>query len=447
MSPWLSDALLRSQSDERLVALAREGRERAFSTLVERYRRPLLGFARRIGAGERAEDVVQQALMQAWTALQNGAEVAHARGWLHQIVRHAAWKSAARPGGGDELPGTLAGADDPQLEVETRMQMRHVVDEVLKLPGRQRDALVQTALEGRSREEVALGLGLTEGAVRQLVHRARSSVRAACTALTPGPLVAWAARHTAPGRTMPSQVAEALAGGGAVGAAAATLKVSALVAAGALATGAIVSSSPSSHRDRTGAVAQSSPSAAGRSGAASPQLAPTAGKSSAQLAGRTGGDPGHGRGHGSGSASARRSEHAQSANRATHAAAGPGEHSGPSGGDHGGSGSGDRRPGGGGGSGGSTDGGSSHDGSGSGSGGSGSHDGAGSGSSGSGSSGSGSSGSGSSGSDSSGSGSSGSGSSGSGSGDALTTDSHSGSGSGSHGGTSGHDGSPLPDAH
>jgi RNA polymerase sigma factor (sigma-70 family) len=426
VSPWLSDALLRSQSDERLVALAREGRERAFSTLVERYRRPLLGFARRIGAGERAEDVVQQALMQAWTALQNGAEVAHARGWLHQIVRHAAWKSAARPGGGDELPGTLAGAADPQLEVETRMQMRHVVDEVLKLPGRQRDALVQTALEGRSREEVALGLGLTEGAVRQLVHRARSSVRAACTALTPGPLVAWAARHTSPGRTMPSQVAEALAGGGAVGAAAATLKVSALVAAGALATGAIVSSSPTSHRDRNGAVAQSSPSAAGRSGVASPQLAPTAGRSPAQLAGRAGGDPGHGhgRGHGSGSASARRSEHAQTAGQATHGASGPGEHSGPSGGDHGGSGSGDRGPGGGGGSGGSTDGGSSHDGSGSGSGGSGS-----------------------SGSDSSGSGSSGSGSSGSGSGDALTTDSHSGSGSGSHGGTSGHDGSPLPDAH
>jgi hypothetical protein len=43
ISPWLSDVFLRSQSDERLVALARAGHERAFVAIVERYRRELLG--------------------------------------------------------------------------------------------------------------------------------------------------------------------------------------------------------------------------------------------------------------------------------------------------------------------------------------------------------------------------------------------------------------------
>jgi hypothetical protein len=35
-------ALLRAQTDERLVELARAGHERAFEAIVERYRKPLL---------------------------------------------------------------------------------------------------------------------------------------------------------------------------------------------------------------------------------------------------------------------------------------------------------------------------------------------------------------------------------------------------------------------
>jgi hypothetical protein len=38
VSPPLSDLLLSSQSDERLVSLARAGHERAFAVIVERYR-------------------------------------------------------------------------------------------------------------------------------------------------------------------------------------------------------------------------------------------------------------------------------------------------------------------------------------------------------------------------------------------------------------------------
>jgi DNA-directed RNA polymerase specialized sigma24 family protein len=39
--------LLRTQSDERLVALAAAGHERAFEAIVERYRRTLLRHCRR----------------------------------------------------------------------------------------------------------------------------------------------------------------------------------------------------------------------------------------------------------------------------------------------------------------------------------------------------------------------------------------------------------------
>ena len=41
MTPIVSTTLLRTQSDARLVELAREGHERAFEAIVERYRKPL----------------------------------------------------------------------------------------------------------------------------------------------------------------------------------------------------------------------------------------------------------------------------------------------------------------------------------------------------------------------------------------------------------------------
>src|SRR4051794_23653518 len=42
MSPRIPIRLLAAQSDQRLAALVRDGHERAFEALVQRYRRPLL---------------------------------------------------------------------------------------------------------------------------------------------------------------------------------------------------------------------------------------------------------------------------------------------------------------------------------------------------------------------------------------------------------------------
>ncbi len=235
MSPWLSDALLRSQSDERLVALAREGRERAFTLLVERHRCTLLALARReVGEG-RAEDAVQQGLLQAWSALARGARVEHPRAWLHQIVRHAAWKGVAGAGADAEpLDPEWAGGRTADAEVEGRLDLDALLVGMAALPERQRAAIVQTEWEGRSREEIAGSLGLSEGAVRQLVHRARSSLRTAVTVLTPTPLAAWAARSMG-NDGLVSRLGDVLAPAASTGA---LVKISTVViASGAVATG------------------------------------------------------------------------------------------------------------------------------------------------------------------------------------------------------------------
>lgn len=239
MSPRLSDLLLRSQSDERLVSLARAGHDRAFATIVERYRPELLAMARRLVSDGRAEDVLQQALLSAFTALRSGTEVTHVRGWLYQIVRNAATKTR-RP---DEVELDETAMAGPALEdvVQQRALAMSAMSEISRLPERQRDALVGSALGGLGRAELAASMGLTEGAVRQLVHRARATVRTAVTAVTPWPLADWLA--SAPGG--PAGTSEVVAAAGALSGGGIAVKLGALLVTGAVATGVAVA--PRSH--------------------------------------------------------------------------------------------------------------------------------------------------------------------------------------------------------
>src|SRR3954468_24675180 len=204
-----SSVLLRTQSDDRLVVLARAGHERAFEAMVERYRGPLLRAARRYLPEARAEDALQQAYISAWSALQRGDDVRDLRAWLYRIVHNTALNQL-RVAGYDyaELEDSLRGTDAPQEEMERRAIVRQTLTGLAALPDRQREALLQIAVEGRSQEEVARELGVSEGAVRQLVHRARLTLRAAATAVTPLPVATWAAGAAASGGAVSSQMAE-----------------------------------------------------------------------------------------------------------------------------------------------------------------------------------------------------------------------------------------------
>jgi RNA polymerase sigma factor (sigma-70 family) len=238
--PSPSFILLRTQSDDRLVALARGGHERAFEAIVERYRRPLLHAARRVLPETRAEDALQQALVAAWTALQRGDEVRDLRAWLYRIVHNTAL-NALRVSGYDyvQLDDTLrltdAGAGDDELE--RRAVMRQTLASLAALPARQREALLRTAVSGFSQEEVARDLGISDNAMRQLIHRARVSVRAAATSLTPLPLVT-AAASGARGGPLVDRIAELAAGAAPAGASITLAKTgAAVVLAGGVLTG------------------------------------------------------------------------------------------------------------------------------------------------------------------------------------------------------------------
>ncbi|HTZ85688.1 MAG TPA: sigma-70 family RNA polymerase sigma factor [Solirubrobacteraceae bacterium] len=246
MSPRFSIRLLAAQSDQRLAALTSEGHERAFEALVKRYRRPLLRYACRMRLSEaKAEDVLQQSFMHSWLALSRGVEVRDVRGWLYRIVHNDAVNAMRGPaeGHGELTPAVQDRAALGQVtDIERKSAMHDALGHVAELPDMQRQAIFLTAVDGQSHEEVAGTLGISTGALRGLLYRARTTLRSAAAALTPPPLLELAARSgdaAAPGAERAIELASG--GVGAAGIAGLLLKGgAAAVTAGALATGAVL---------------------------------------------------------------------------------------------------------------------------------------------------------------------------------------------------------------
>jgi RNA polymerase sigma factor (sigma-70 family) len=252
--PLLSGLLLRSQTDERLMALAREGHDQAFVTLVERYRRELIAHARRLVAGDRSEDVMQQAMLGAWGALRRQAEVQSPRAWLHRIVHNVALLVAQRTEEHEQLSDSLASSAGTHGEVEQQLAAAEALAALVALPEPQRRALELTALEGRSGREAAVALGVSESALRQLVHRARAALRAGPTALMPAPLLAWAASGTS--QPVAARIGELSAGAGiaaTLAKVAATVAVTATVIGGATQIPSGGHAPPTQHHNRPAA--------------------------------------------------------------------------------------------------------------------------------------------------------------------------------------------------
>jgi RNA polymerase sigma factor (sigma-70 family) len=237
MTPLLSNPLLRTQSDTRLTALAAAGHDHAFEAIVERYRKPLSRYLRRLLSEPLAEDVLQATFVRAWQALGSGTDVRELRPWLYRIAHNQAVNALRAAGPAEsELPETMAAPQAmaaPDLAAERSETLRSTLRGIGELPDRQRAALVAVAVDDRPHADVAAELGLSDGALRQLLLRARTALRAAATALTPYPVVSWL---SAGSEVSAARVAEVAAGAGGIGVAFKT--GAAVLAAGAVVAGA-----------------------------------------------------------------------------------------------------------------------------------------------------------------------------------------------------------------
>ena len=151
--------------------------------------------------------------------MREGSEVRDLKAWLYRVVHNTA-VNALRDSAhdGQPLPDPTLGprfdqrTDDSQLD--RGMAMREALAEVAALPPLQREVIVRTAVAGHSHEQVASDLGITNGAVRGLLYRARTTLRTGVTALTPPPLLGWLAGRSNQGNPAPERLAELAGGGG-----------------------------------------------------------------------------------------------------------------------------------------------------------------------------------------------------------------------------------------
>lgn len=169
-------------SDDRLMDLFRAGREDAFGALYDRYHLRLVRFARRTlaGAGDEAEDVVQEAFLRAHAALRRTDRAIVLGPWLYTIVRNQALDVRRSRGLLRQRqhcqPASLP-LGDPELSLDQRDRLRRVVDQIGDLPERERRALVLRAFEGRTHAELATRLDTSVPATKSLVCRARTRLR------------------------------------------------------------------------------------------------------------------------------------------------------------------------------------------------------------------------------------------------------------------------------
>ena len=186
--PGLSgpSALLRLQSDERLIAMTRRGQHAAFEVLFSRYQSRLLAFCRHmLSSREDAEDVLQEVFTAAFNAVLADEREINVRPWLYRIARNRSLNHLRRASaiGVDSMDVHYADHGLSTGErVLRRESFRQLLGDVKELPETQRTALLLREIDALSYEQIADAMETTVPSVKSLLVRARISLAEAAEA-------------------------------------------------------------------------------------------------------------------------------------------------------------------------------------------------------------------------------------------------------------------------
>jgi len=154
-----------------------------FERLFDEYRQPLLNYLYRLlGEAERAEEVCQDVFVRAYRALPRLPQGANHRAWLYRIATNAATDCYRRrrllqwlPLRDEEADGMTSQAQQgPEAEVSERSAVGRAL---VRLPLAYRQVLLLFVLQGFSVREIAEMLGISDGAVKTRLFRARERFR------------------------------------------------------------------------------------------------------------------------------------------------------------------------------------------------------------------------------------------------------------------------------
>ena len=178
-------------TEEFLIHSALRGRDDAFWDLVQPHLSSLNRFARiRLRNGPDAEDVAQQAVLNALSHLRQFRGEASFKTWLiaiasHEVSHRHRAAAEARPLQERRAATLPDPAHPPDVQLQRRQEAERLHQALARLPEKYRRMIQLRDLHEFSVAETARSLSLTAAAVRTMHHRARKLLVRSFTRMKP----------------------------------------------------------------------------------------------------------------------------------------------------------------------------------------------------------------------------------------------------------------------
>jgi RNA polymerase sigma-70 factor (ECF subfamily) len=180
-------------TDAEIMLRVKAGDDPAFDYLVQKYRRPMVGFMYRMAHNTAAaEDLAQEVFLRVYRSRASYEPSAKFTTWLYRIATNLAVNHARDTR--HERPENMASLDEPDEETGTTMdvadtspnveeklvrqeRLKAIRQKVESLPERQRLAVLMHKYQQMDYKQIGEVLKLSESATKSLLFRAYETLR------------------------------------------------------------------------------------------------------------------------------------------------------------------------------------------------------------------------------------------------------------------------------
>ncbi len=173
---------LNQKVEEELIAACVNGNERARKMLYEQYKSKMMGLCMRYAkTREEAQDLLQEGFIKVFRDLHQYRPIRPLNAWMRKVMvntalEHIRRNKRAHEHYSDLLPEDLSLANQYD-EIQEKYNAAYIVSAIQQLSTDYRLVFNLFAVEGYSHKEIAQMLGITEGASKVRLLRAKAALQ------------------------------------------------------------------------------------------------------------------------------------------------------------------------------------------------------------------------------------------------------------------------------